>query len=359
MKKKSLFVAGALFTVGALAMLTGCGGKTGEISGKYKEATAEEVAAACEEVRFDDSFGNVEEVGWTYNLQAEEEASAKIDLSVKADMGNGIVSNVAFKWDAESSAEYLVSLAMEENGLTSAGAGKQKLKTEGGITTSGITFNMDYDEELAIYHDMESLYISPVKTSSFFAGNTKLNLEDVVEDTIGGIGGVPGMPEIPSDPQFPAVPEKPDEFKAMLEELTANGVKISMDQRKGLKLKFTLDKQTAEKLIAEAEGEEGIAAEIAFNSFAVDFYVAFDKDGMFEGTGIVYDVDMSLQTVTEMGAVSGTVVLKGGCSLKATDKQARLPEGIATDDSYKPFDAEEMLKKIFGFGAGAPAPDWN
>jgi len=111
MKKK--IVVTIVAAVLALGALTGCGGKTGEISGKYKEATAEEVAAACEEVRLDDCFGNVEEVGWTYNLQAEEEASAKIDLSVKANMGNGIVSNVAFKWDAESSAEYLVSLAME------------------------------------------------------------------------------------------------------------------------------------------------------------------------------------------------------------------------------------------------------
>ncbi|MDE7296638.1 MAG: hypothetical protein K2N84_05170, partial [Clostridia bacterium] len=91
--------------------------------------------------------------------------------------------------------------------------------------------------------------------------------------------------------------------------------------------------------------------------FEVDVYVALDEDGLFEAAGIVFDVDMSVSMKLEEMTISGTVAFKGGYSMKATSSTAKLPEGIATDSEYLPFDIESMLGGMGGIiGSGSKYP---
>ncbi len=344
MKKRFLFAATALFTVGALA-LTGCGEeKTGEISGKYKEATAEEVATAYEKVDFAKSLGDITAEGWAFNFQAEGETEANVDVTMNM-VYSGMPINVTCQANSSESFDYLVSLANGENGISAFGAGSAKAKVEGAATImSGLEMSLDADEEWNVYHDDTAVYIDPVKESKIFSTKTKIALDEIdgEEDEI---------PDLSQMPNLPTEIEKPADLKAMIDELIESGAKISLDQRKGLKMKFSFDKETATKLIAENEEElAALQANIEFNAFAVDVYVALDEDGLFEAAGIVFDVDVSVSMNSEILTLSGTIVLKGGYSIKASKSTAKLPDGIATDSEYVPFDVESLLGGMGGIG---------
>lgn len=344
MKKRFVFAATALFTVGALAMLTGCGGKTGEISGKYKEATPEEVAAACEKYQFDRAFGNVEKDDWTFNLQAEGEMKSKFDIAMNMKMDGGMTTSMTCKLSGSESFDYLVSLAQGESGVSTYGAGNVKGKSEGAISMSGISISLDYNEEWKVYHDNTAVYVDPVKDSKIFLTKSKIALDEIMDDVEDEI------PSLPQAPGFPTQLEKPEEFKAMIDELVANGVKISLDQRKGLKMKFSIGKEMAEKMMAQQGEQEGVQAEIEFKTFEVDLYVSLDENGMFEAAGIVFDINIEMSVATVDVGMAGTIVLEGGYSLKATGSTAKLPAGIATDSSYQPFDMDSLLGGMGGIG---------
>lgn len=344
MKKKIYVATTALFTVGALAMLAGCGeGKTGQISGKYKEVTAEELASACENYEFDKAFGNVEKDDWAFNLQAEGDMKAKVDLTMSGVM-EGMPMNITCKLDSSESFSYLVSLANSEEDVSAYGAGSAKTKAKGNISMSGLNMEIDSDEEWNVYHDDTAVYIDPVKESEIFATKTKISLDDIMDDAEDEI------PDISQTPSFPTELEKPEDFKAMIDELVEKGVKISLDQRDGLKMKFTINKDMAETMLAQQGEQEGVQTEIDFKTFEVDIYVALGADGMFEAAGITFDIDMTASINAGAYSMSGKIALEGGYSLKATSSTATLPDGIATDSSYLPFDIDSLLGGMGGMG---------
>lgn len=344
MKKKFLLAATALFTVGALA-LAGCGEQTtGEISGKYKEATAEEVATAYEKVDFAKSLGDITADDWSFNFQAEGETTANVDLSMSFLYG-GLPMSVTCQAQSTESFSYLVSLANGEDGISAYGAGSAKAKVEGAATMSGLNMSLDADEEWKIYHDDTAVYIDPVKKSKIFSTKTKISLDDMID------GVEDEIPELPQTPSLPTEPETPEDLKAMIDGLIESGAKISLDQRKGLKMKFSFDKETATKLIAEnGDALAALQANIELNTFALDIYVALDDDGLFEAIGIVFDIDASVSMKSEEVTLSGTVAFKGGYSIKASKSTAKLPDGIATDSEYQDFDIDSLLGGMGGIG---------
>lgn len=365
MKKRVILTATALFTVGALAMLTGCGEETGEISGKYKEATADEVAAACDKIDFEKSLGDVTADGWGFSFQTEGKTTSKIDLEMNV-KESGQVMNFTYKLEGSDSFDYLVSLSSTENGFHSVGAGNSKTKSEGAVAMSGLSFSLDADEEWNLYHDGGMLFIDPLKESKLFSSKSKISIGDIMDEIGGGLPEIPDVsdPEFPELPEIPETPETPDvsipDLKTAIDELVAMGVKVSLDQRDGLKMKFSVGKETAEKLLAQAGEEEGVEINVEYKTFGIDVYIAFDENGMFEAAGIVFDVDISMQIASSEVAVGGRVISEGGYSLKVTDKQAQLPEGISTDNSYKPMDLNSILGPIMGgIGGGSSAPDWD
>lgn len=365
MKKRVLFAATALLTVGALAMLTGCGEKTGEISGKYKEATTDEVAAACDKIDFEKSLGDVTADGWGFNFQAEGKTTSKIDLDMNV-KESGQVMNFTYKLEGSDSFNYFVSLSSTEDGITSVGAGNSKTKSEGAVAMSGLSFSLDADEEWNLYHDGDTLFVEPLKESKIFSSKSKISIGDIMDEIGGSLPEIPDVsdPDFPELPELPETPEIPDvsvtDLKTAIDELTAMGVKVSLDQRDGLKMKFSIGKETAEKLLAQAGEEEGVEINVEYKTFEIDVYVAFDENGMFEAAGIVFDIDISLQIASSEVAVGGRVIYEGGYSVKVTDKQAQLPDGISTDKSFKPLDMNDILGPIMGgIGAGSPAPDWD
>lgn len=341
MKKRILFAATALFTVSALAMLTGCGEATGEVKGKYKEATPEEVAAACAKVDFDKAFGDFESADWGMNLQTESETKAKldVDMNVKAE---GMTTNIKCKLDASENTDYLVSYVKNGDALSAYGAGSFKAKSEGDVTMSSISMSLDYDEEWKLYHDGASIYIDPVKTSKIFLTKSKISLDDVTDSDI------PGFPETPD---LPTDIEKPEDIKEGIDALIEKGAKISLDQRNGLKMKFTIGKEAAQQLTAQLEGQKDFSVQFEYRTFEVDVYLSFDEDGMFEAAGVVFDIDMSVSFATTEFALGGSLVLEGGYSVKATDSAAKLPAGIANDTEYVPFDPEALLGGLIGAGS--------
>ncbi|MDE7296335.1 MAG: hypothetical protein K2N84_03625, partial [Clostridia bacterium] len=182
MKKRFLFAATALFTVGAL-VFAGCGKeKTGIISGKYKEATTEEVASACENVDFAKSLGDITAEDWAFNFQAEGNVQANVNLTMGMKYG-GMPMTVTCQAESSESFDYLVSLANGEDGISAYGAGSAKAKVEGEVTMSNVSMSLDADEEWKVYHDDTTVYIDPVKESQIFSTKTKIALDEIADDS--------------------------------------------------------------------------------------------------------------------------------------------------------------------------------
>lgn len=331
MKKRFVVAAAALLTVGAIGMLAGCGDQVGEIDGKYKEVTSEEFAAACDKVDIDNAFSAATEAGKGMNFQAEEEMSGKFDFTMSVNQ-NGMTANMVYKMETSEESKYLVSLGMTDSGFDAKGAGNTKAKVEGTMNMSGLEMEINYDEEWNLYNNSNYIFIDAVKESQLLTqSKSKISLEEIVDEVMDGIGG-----EIPEG-------EEPADLKTAVDELVEKGVKLSLDQREGLKMKLTVDKETAEGLVANQT-----EAQISFDTFKIDIYLAFAEDGSFTAAGVVYDIDMSL-SVTEQGVnMSGTIVLKGGTSVKTTDSVAQLPEGIETDAAY----TLVSLDSLIGGGMG-------
>ncbi|MDE5548148.1 MAG: hypothetical protein K2J30_04045, partial [Clostridia bacterium] len=106
----------------------------------------------------------------------------------------------------------------------------------------------------------------------------------------------------------------------------------------------------AETIMAQEGEQEGMKAEVDFKSFEIDFYLSFNEDGAFEAVGVVFDIDVDMSVAMVDVAMAGTIALEGGYSFKVTNSTAKLPDGIATDSSYVPFDIDSLLGGMGGIG---------
>lgn len=310
--KKIAAVLSATALIGCACAMSACGSDSvGVINGKYKEATAEEVAQAANGIDESKLLGDMTAKDWKFGLSAEANVDFKLDIP---DM---------VKASATVDADYKITVSKSASALALipydvAGMGSFKASVKATAKDQNESKNLN----VKLYNDSSNVYIAMDDL------NGKLSLEYVMEyleDILDGIGD-----------NLPEVGDMPDLGDFELSDLESLGVKTYLDTSNGTKIKVSATQDTFVALAkAAGYGEEVVS----FSKASLDVYFAVDKDGAFLGMGVNFNIALSAKVTANSTA---TFSLKGGFGVKAYNGTVKLPDDL---DGYT-----DLSKSLGGIG---------
>lgn len=359
MKKANKVILGvaALVTAFSVCSLTACGNntETGAIAGNYQEATSEDMTTALSKIESDKMAGDPTATDYKFGLEVASELKANIDLGAKGSFN--MQYNEGYK-----------CLTTKD---TVTGAGSSSMKLDMTTTENNQPKTTKYDASLNLYNDAEYMYLDATAdnhnedTTDDLAAKYKFNYTELVE-YIASLGGITGMPDMPAAladaaPTTPETPSLPAEGGVdVLAMLNTLGVKSYVDNKDGVKLKFSVTEDTVWNILAlsgevEASAIVVLKQAVTFNSFKLDAYFAIDNAGLFSAASVVMDIDAkydmsALLPDTAKAEAAGevyTMKLSGYFKVSAyTGEAPVLPELIAHDVKYT--DMTETVKETIG-----------
>ncbi len=312
MKKKFAAFAASAVAVSMLAF-AGCGATAdngaGTIPGNYKEKSPEELATIVNDIDTDKIFGD----STALNLGVKTDLSASMDLAG--------MSSTSFSLGLD------YKMSVSETGI--GGQGSVNMKNS--QTSGGQSTNSEF--EGTVYHGGDFVYAASGEDK------IKINMSELIAAFAPG-----GNDEIITPTSFYEAQDAVSvaEVLALMQQF---GVKITVDDSKGVKFKMSVTEDTIWK-IAGTEGGD-IADQIAqlkesitFNKFKFDLYFALDENGAFSAASFVTDIDVSMpmpaggSPMAEAAAPALSIKVKGYAEIYMHNDAVTVPDTVTGDASY-------------------------
>lgn len=362
MKKLSKLIALVLSLCVALSLVAGCGNgeSVGEIKGNYQEVekiSAEDLAKAN-----------------TALMAATNEDSEKIGVSgANAKLGVSLKSNVDLKVGSEftdennktvkenvsvnGNVEMGLSASSNEEGDLASLAAILKVSGKASLPNSLFEENGTGNREISaseeLYVDaaagLEDAYIYlntdikglPEKAEGetdpldMILGKKKVSIVNLIGAIIGGKLPIeiPELPEIDLSEILPATGLTVTDVQNVL---TMVDMKLSLDCSDGVKFKISTTDTTKDKI--KALLTTGLKApnlsSLKIDKLNVNFYLQLDAEGHLVATAASAEVKVEVPAELTKGTklnIEGNVSF----SLSIGEVEVKLPDGIATDESYE------------------------
>ena len=346
MKKVFAALASCAVAVSMFAF-AGCGDKTntgnGEIPGDYTEKTPEQMEDIVKDLDFDKIFSeDITGMG------------LKVNLSGSFAMGEMMSGNGSVAVDYK--------LLADENGMAGVGSA-----TVNGVYKNNMASTpqeLAVDASASVYNDSQYVYAATQGTAMDKDLNdmkVKLNMQELA----GAFGGLDGIGGLFGYSTFAAEDSEGGlDVAALLAMATEYGVKVTVDNKDGIKFKLSASEETVWKLVRMYINEDVTDEEFAevkeavtFNKFQLDVYFALDANGVFSKASMVVDGDVKVAGSFLFGDMMDaddegveipdlTITLKGSVEIYAHNDAVTLPEGLATDETY--IDVTETIIEMFG-----------
>jgi len=375
--KKIIALAASVVLAGSMFAFAGC--KDDEdstidttIPGDYQEVSKEDASAALEKLDPEKMLPDIStdataKLGFELGSDMTINANIPVTASMSGQSAQGKITMSA-------SEEVKYNLVVSDKGESYTGAGYANANLSANTSMMGESQDMNASAKIKLYNDTQKIYASldELKTPGEKGGSQDSELAGTkykfdINELIELIMSTPAEPDDPSlDPNPAALyAESEDsatenigfaEYIGMLEDLK---VKVSLDQKSGLKVKLSATKESYDAILAYLESnmsEDPKVAEtiatvkdsVTVNKFNVDIYLSFAESGLFEKAAIDMDIDVKVkgtlltQFIGSDEATAGmkleygdsTFAVKGGLYLGTYDGTVTLPDGIATDVTY-------------------------
>ena len=362
MKKLSKLIALVLSLCVALSLVAGCGNgeSVGEIKGNYQEVekiSAEDLAKAN-----------------TALMAATNEDSEKIGVSgANAKLGVSLKSNVDLKVGSEftdennktvkenvsvnGNVEMGLSASSNEEGDLASLAAMLKVSGKASLPNSLFEENGTGNREISaseeLYVDAAAglkdayIYLNtdikglPEKAEGetdpldMILGKKKVSIVNLIGAIIGGKLPIeiPELPEIDLSEILPATGLTVTDVQNVL---TMVDMKLSLDCSDGVKFKISTTDTTKDKI--KALLTTGLKApnlsSLKIDKLNVNFYLQLDAEGHLVATAASAEVKVEVPAELTKGTklnIEGNVSF----SLSIGEVEVKLPDGIATDESYE------------------------
>lgn len=362
MKKLSKLIALVLSLCVALSLVAGCGNgeSVGEIKGNYQEVekvSAEDLAKAN-----------------TALMAATNEDSEKIGVSgANAKLGVSLKSNVDLKVGSEftdennktvkenvsvnGNVEMGLSASSNEEGDLASLAAMLKVSGKASLPNSLFEENGTGNREISaseeLYVDAAAglkdayIYLNtdikglPEKAEGetdpldMILGKKKVSIVNLIGAIIGGKLPIeiPELPEIDLSEILPATGLTVTDVQNIL---TKVDMKLSLDCSDGVKFKISTTDTTKDKI--KALLTTGLKApnlsSLKIDKLNVNFYLQLDAEGHLVATAASAEVKVEVPAELTKGTklnIEGNVSF----SLSIGEVEVKLPDGIATDESYE------------------------
>lgn len=309
MKKVISALAVSAVAVSMLAF-TGCGEKTdeGAIKGNYQEKTPEQLTAIINNIDAEKIFD-----------------SNAVNMGVRANF-SGTTDTADF-----SSSSFTVGLDFKVSASESGLGGQGSVSLKSSQTSGGHTVSSEFSG--TAYTNTEFVYAASGDDK------IKINLVELIDAL------QPNVEEKPL-PSFYAASDAIS-IADMLAMAQQFGIKITVDDSKGVKFKLSATEETvwkiAEFVMAEG-GETSVSIEqlkqlITFNAFKFDLYFALDADGKFNAASIVTNVDVSMPMPENGADVAApvptlSVKIKGSLEIFTHNDTVTVPDTVTGDATY-------------------------
>lgn len=344
MKKFTAIAASAVLAVSMLGFAA-CGntdgGNEGVINGNYTEPTAEELDTALDFIDTDKAFGD---------------RKTDTGFEVLSKLSMGFTSN-AMTIDLNTDIGY--KLIMGENKLLGGGAASVKMNSKVGETeTSGDYAATVYNDADWAYAEITGIADTPLKA--------KINFDKLLNPAPDLPGKEPGQ-EQTAPMAEEKLPVPAFDANTLIQTCKTYKIGLGLDASDGLKIKASVTEDTVWAFLSEAEVSEESITEIkkmiSFNSFKLDAYLAFNKDGLFSQASLDMNIEIKVDgdkvaeilkdVISEIPGFSASMIsgemtykLSGYFTVKAYGGAVTLPESIATDVTY--LDMTDLLGGIMG-----------
>ena len=362
MKKLSKLIALVLSLCVALSLVAGCGNgeSVGEIKGNYQEVekvSAEDLAKAN-----------------TALMAATNEDSEKIGVSgANAKLGVSLKSNVDLKVGSEftdennktvkenvsvnGNVEMGLSASSNEEGDLASLAAMLKVSGKASLPNSLFEENGTGNREISaseeLYVDAAAglkdayIYLNtdikglPEKAEGetdpldMILGKKKVSIVNLIGAIIGGKLPIE-MPELPEIDLSEILPATGLTVTDVQNVLTMVDMKLSLDCSDGVKFKISTTDTTKDKI--KALLTTGLKApnlsSLKIDKLNVNFYLQLDAEGHLVATAASAEVKVEVPAELTKGTklnIEGNVSF----SLSIGEVEVKLPDGIATDESYE------------------------
>ena len=374
MKKLSKLIALVLSLCVALSLVAGCGGgeSVGEIKGNYQEVekvSAEDVAKANAALlaATDAESEIIDITGPKFGA----ELKTNIDLKVGSEFIDENNKTAKENYSVNGNAEIGLAATSDEEGNFASLAAKLKLNGKVNLPNSLFEEKGTGNREVSAN---EELYITAGAglEDAYIYLNTEINgLPEKAEgetDIVGAIQGkkkisltnlVGMIPDVIPMPELLSMPDMPDidvsdilpdtiTVETVQNILTMVDMKLSLDCSDGVKFKISTTDTTKDKVkVLLATGLKNPAlSSLKIDKLNVNFYLQLDAEGHLIATAASAEVKIEVPAELAEGTkinIEGKVSV----SINIGDIEVKVPEGIATDESY-----EEILPPEPDTGAG-------
>lgn len=313
MKKKFAAFAASAVAVSMLAF-AGCGATAdngaGTIPGNYKEKSPEELATIVNDIDADKIFGD----STSLNLGVKTDLSASMDLAG--------MSSTSFSIGLD------YKMSASEAGINGQGSINFKSSETSGEQSESNEFSG------TVYHGGDFVYAASGEEK------IKINMSELIAAFMPG-----GNDEIITPTSFYEAQDAVSvaEVLAIMQQF---GVKITVDDSKGVKFKMSITEETIWK-IAETEGGDNadqiaqLKELVTFNKFKFDLYFALDENGAFSAASFVTDIDATMNlggagsapmAAAEAPALS--IKVKGYAEIYTHNDTVTVPDTVTGDASY-------------------------
>lgn len=335
MKKTNKIIMGvtALAMAFSACAFTACNSQPndGSIKGNYQEATAEQVNTALSTVNQEQLFGDTSAEDYKFGI----ELTSSFNALVSSESGSSSIG---------LSADYKMLVNGSDSAFSYKGEGNLSMKaentpTEGTKSTNEMALNL-WQDDVMTYAKMTMASSEDEEGKEPTPTTIKFDVSQLVSSLIPSGGSDVTIPTLPEGVELPGSITTPDvsslDLVTAVKALNDMGATVAMDTTRGIKLKISITEDVILNLMADMMGStvEQASSKVAFTKCNLDFYLSIDKDGLFEATSIVADIEASSAQSTTATAAS-TVKLEGYMSLKVNSNVTpEIPETLKTDKAY-------------------------
>ena len=361
MKKLSKLIALVLSLCVALSLVAGCGGESvGEIKGNYQEVekvSAEDLAKANTALMA--ATNEESEIIGVSGANAKLGVSLKsnVDLKVGSEFTDENNKTVKENVSVNGNLEMGLSASSNEEGDLASLAAVLKVSGKASLPNSLFEENGTGNREISaseeLYVDaaagLEDAYIYlntdikglPEKAEGetdpldMILGKKKVSIVNLIGAIIGGKLPIE-MPELPKIDLSEILPATGLTITDVQNVLTMVDMKLSLDCSDGVKFKISTTDTTKDKIKALLiTGLQTPAiSSLKIDKLNVNFYLQLDAEGHLVATAASAEVKVEVPAELTKGTklnIEGNVSF----SLSIGEVEVKLPDGIATDESYE------------------------